>query len=277
MKSSRQSSRCQRNPTISRMSCCVYLVQSLNRSRPFSTMGMTPSDQRARPADSPQTLRSRLWMAAAIACAALAVFASAWFAASFEDEYAYISQSYYADLFFAGRFNDRAWLDLPAYDLPPLPKYLIGLSHFDWPSSPCPTPGRRGPGTTITAISAARRRSGWPGCPSLFVGALGCVAIFACGIMIKDVTGRSNRRDRSDVQPALSFARPPGHVGRAERSVHPGRPGDLPLVVAARLVRPVRRGHGAAPLLRRHVRGLVAALQVQRLSRALDHRRLDRR
>ena len=104
------------------MTCCVYLVQSLYRSRPFSTMGTTPPDQHARPADSPQTLRSRLWIAAAVACAGLAVFASGWFAASFEDEYAYISQCYYADLFFAGKLNDRAWLDLPAYDLPPLPE-----------------------------------------------------------------------------------------------------------------------------------------------------------
>ena len=39
----------------------------------------------------------------------------------FEDEFAYISQSYYADLFFAGQFDDWKWLDLPAYDLPPLP------------------------------------------------------------------------------------------------------------------------------------------------------------
>ena len=74
---------------------------------------MTPSDQRIRPADSPQTLRSWFWKAAAIACAALCVFASGLFATYFEDEYAYISQSYYADLFFAGRFNDRAWLEFP--------------------------------------------------------------------------------------------------------------------------------------------------------------------
>jgi 4-amino-4-deoxy-L-arabinose transferase-like glycosyltransferase len=167
------------------MSCCVYLVQSLNRSRPFSTMGMTPSDQCAHPADSPQTLRSRLWIAAAIACAGLAVFASGWFAPFFEDEYAYISQCYYADLFFAGRFNDRAWLDLPAIDLPPLPKYLIGLS---FRLARIPMPNARaarawydhyGHYGTPRALRVARL-------PILFVGAFGCVAIFACGILIKD-------------------------------------------------------------------------------------------
>ncbi len=45
----------------------------------------------------------------AIACAALAVFVSGLYAESFEDEYAYISQSYYADVFFA---RPRRRLDL---------------------------------------------------------------------------------------------------------------------------------------------------------------------
>ena len=104
---------------------------------------------------------------------------------SFEDEYAYIAQSYYADLFFAGRFNDLAWLDFPAYDLPPLPKYLIGLS-FRLARLPMPKPGAAWAwydhyghfGTSLT-LSVARL-------PILFVGALGCVAIFACGVLVKD-------------------------------------------------------------------------------------------
>ena len=75
MKLSRQSTGCQRNRTISRMSCCVYLVQSLNRARLLFDMGITPSDQRIHPADSPQTFRSWFWKAAAIGCAALCVFA----------------------------------------------------------------------------------------------------------------------------------------------------------------------------------------------------------
>ena len=146
---------------------------------------MTPSHQRNRPADSPQTLRSWFWKAAAIACAAMAVFASGLFATFFEDEYAYISQSYYADLFFAGRFNDLAWLDFPAYDLPPLPKYLIGLA-FRLAQLPMPKPGAAWAwydhyghfGTPLT-LWVARL-------PIIFVGALGCVAIFACGVLVKD-------------------------------------------------------------------------------------------
>src|SRR5271155_2359933 len=124
MKLSRQSTGCQRNRTISRMTCCVYLVQSLNRARLLFDMGITPSDQRIHPADSPQPFRSWFWKATAIGCAALCVFAFSLSANSFADEDAYITQSYYADLFFAGRFHNRAWLEFPAYDLQPLPKYL---------------------------------------------------------------------------------------------------------------------------------------------------------
>ena len=144
-----------------------------------------PSDQSARPACSPQTSRSWLWMAAGVACAAMAVFAWGIFDASFEDEYAYIAQSYYADLFFAGRFNDLAWLEFPAYDLPPLPKYLIGLA-FRVGRLPMPQPSAAWAwydhyghfGTSLT-LPVAR-------VPIIFVGALGCVAIFACGVLIKD-------------------------------------------------------------------------------------------
>lgn len=46
----------------------------------------------------------------------------------FVDEAAYHSQTYYADLFFQGAWNDPAWLEYPALDLPPLPKYLFGLA-----------------------------------------------------------------------------------------------------------------------------------------------------
>ena len=63
----------------------------------------------------------------AIALLALGVFAFDLAAEPhFVDESAYLSQTYYADLWFRGATNDPAWLDYPAYDLPPLPKYLIG-------------------------------------------------------------------------------------------------------------------------------------------------------
>jgi 4-amino-4-deoxy-L-arabinose transferase-like glycosyltransferase len=121
----------------------------------------------------------------AIACAAAAVFASGLFAESFVDEYAYIAQSYYADLFFRGQVNDWTWLDLPAYDLPPLPKYLIGFALRSC-QLPMPRPidahlwyqtyQRFGSPATLTAARV----------PIILVGVLGCVAIFACGALVKD-------------------------------------------------------------------------------------------
>jgi 4-amino-4-deoxy-L-arabinose transferase-like glycosyltransferase len=121
----------------------------------------------------------------AIACAAVAVFASGLSAKSFVDEYAYITQSYYADVFFRGQVNDWTWLDFPAYDLPPVPKYLIGFSLRSC-RLPMPRPldthlwyqryQTFGPPATLTAARI----------PIILVGALGCVAIFACGALVKD-------------------------------------------------------------------------------------------
>src|SRR5690349_6243238 len=90
-------------------------------------MGSTPPDQHARPSDSPQSATSLPRLAAAIGCLALAFFAVAVTDVSFVDEYAYITQSYYADHFFRGEFNHPDWLDFFAFDLQPLPKYLIGF------------------------------------------------------------------------------------------------------------------------------------------------------
>jgi len=113
------------------------------------------------------------------------VFACGLSARSFEDEYAYIAQSYYADLFFGGHTHDPAWLAFPAYDLPPLPKYLIGLS-LRMAHQPVPGPkaawawydhyGHFGTSLTLTIARL----------PILFVGALGCVAIFGCAVLVKD-------------------------------------------------------------------------------------------
>src|SRR4051794_40845689 len=64
----------------------------------------------------------------------MAVLATASFAydlsaePSFVDEWAYVSQTYYADLLLDGQANRADWLTYPAYDLPPLPKYLFGWS-----------------------------------------------------------------------------------------------------------------------------------------------------
>src|SRR5580704_15898405 len=105
----------------------VSVVQPLHRSRPLSDTGMTLSQQNDRSAESPKTSISSICKLVA-ACAVLLVFAGGLFSKSFVDEYAYITQSYYTDYLLEGRFNDRAWLELYAYDLQPLPKYLIGLS-----------------------------------------------------------------------------------------------------------------------------------------------------
>ena len=99
----------------------------------------------------------------------------------FMDESAYIAQSFYADLLLDGRRDDPAWLDYGAYDLPPLPKYLIGIalrsgghprhapaSAFAWYDDP------RRRFETEAALRVAR-------VPSVVFGVVGCVAIYAIG------------------------------------------------------------------------------------------------
>jgi len=147
-------------------------------------MGMTPSHQCSLPADSPQTLLSCIGKAAAIGCAAIVVFASSLSAKSFEDEYAYITQSFYADLFFTGKFQNSLWLEVFAYDLQPLPKYLIGLS-LRSAKLPMPRPADAAawyrnyqPFGDHATLIAARL-------PILGLGALGCAALFGCGSLIK--------------------------------------------------------------------------------------------
>ncbi len=125
------------------------------------------------------------WKALALGCASLAVYGSSIHAKSFEDEYAYITQSYYADHFFKGERDHPAWLDFFAYDLQPLPKYLIGLS-LHCANQPMPGPrdarnwykkyARFGTPATLTAAR-------WP---SLMLGSLGCMALFGCGTLVKD-------------------------------------------------------------------------------------------
>jgi 4-amino-4-deoxy-L-arabinose transferase-like glycosyltransferase len=148
-------------------------------------MGITPSDQRLQAAESPQAFKSGFWIGSAIAAIALVVFGLGLTAKSFEDEFAYITQSYFADLFFAGRFGDRAWISMPAYDLQPLPKYLIGFS-LRVAGLPVPTvrdarewyKSYRPFGTYPTLIVSR--------IPFVFLGVLGVVAIFGCGTLLID-------------------------------------------------------------------------------------------
>jgi 4-amino-4-deoxy-L-arabinose transferase-like glycosyltransferase len=115
--------------------------------------------------------------------------AAAWFGfrlgaePHFVDESAFYAQSFYADLLLEGRRDDPAWLDYGGYDLPPLPKYLIGFA--------LRVGGYRRPGPAAAWewYHNTKRRFETPASltvarvPSVFFGALGCVAIFAIGSM----------------------------------------------------------------------------------------------
>jgi 4-amino-4-deoxy-L-arabinose transferase-like glycosyltransferase len=101
----------------------------------------------------------------------------------FVDESAFYAQSFYADLLLEGRRDDPAWLDYGGYDLPPLPKYLIGLSLRIGGYR------RPGPAAAWDWYRNTKRRFETPDSliaariPSVLFGALGCVAIFALGSM----------------------------------------------------------------------------------------------
>jgi 4-amino-4-deoxy-L-arabinose transferase-like glycosyltransferase len=102
----------------------------------------------------------------------------------FMDESAYISQSYFAALFAEGLHNDPAWLDYPAYDLPPLPKYMIGAALW---SAGYKTPG---PADARAWYANTARRFDPPGAlevariPSVVVGASGCIALYGIGVIV---------------------------------------------------------------------------------------------
>jgi hypothetical protein len=123
-------------------------------------------------------------LGAAIGLLATASFAMGIYDHSFVDEYAYITQSYYTDLFFEGRVNDPAWLVHPAFDLPPLPKYFIGAA-FRMADVRMPGPRNalqwyEDTHTTYGppwALTAAR----WP---FIAPGVLGCVTLLVCGALV---------------------------------------------------------------------------------------------
>jgi Dolichyl-phosphate-mannose-protein mannosyltransferase len=120
---------------------------------------------------------------------ALALTVFGWDLASephFVDESAYISQSFYADLWLQHKWDDPLWLHYAGYDLPPLPKYVIGLALR------LEGYGRPGPAAMVAwyrdtsrqfvsrdALVAARR-------PSVVFGAIGCLAIYALGTLALD-------------------------------------------------------------------------------------------
>ena len=110
----------------------------------------------------------------------------------FADESAFIAQSYFYDLWIRGDHNNAYWLEYPAVDLPPLPKYLIGaaLQAGGDGGDRWPVEVRRGAALAWYRNDNLRFASGtrlatarWP---SGVCGAVGCVAIFALGTLATD-------------------------------------------------------------------------------------------
>jgi hypothetical protein len=102
------------------------------------------------------------------------------------DESAYISQAYFLDLL--AKPNHPYWLEYPAYDLPPLPKYAIGAA--------LRTGGQRIPShqamkrwyENTSSRFESETALWWARLPSVALGAIGCAAIFVLGTL---TSGRS--------------------------------------------------------------------------------------
>ena len=80
--------------------------------------------------------------------------------------------------------DHRDWLDYYAFDLQPVPKYLIGASmRFAHLRMPGPADA-----WLVSALHAVRSPTTLTAAriPFLFIGALGCIALFGCGVLIKD-------------------------------------------------------------------------------------------
>ena len=133
----------------------------------------------AKPAKPPQSAK---WVPIVIGLGA-----ALWFGwgidgePQFADEAAYVSQSYFFDFYVSGDWDDWAWLEYHAYDLPPLPKYFIGgaLSTIGESGSGRIAAGkwfRDTEGIRIKAdvLLAAR-------VPSVIFGVIGCLAIYRIG------------------------------------------------------------------------------------------------
>ena len=107
----------------------------------------------------------------------------------FVDESAYYSQSYYARLFVTGDWNDPSWLTYPAYDLPPLPKYLIGASLWlSGQRAPSPAEARHWYQDTSSRFDHSRGGLTVARAPIMVCGAIGCVAVYGLGVL---TAGRS--------------------------------------------------------------------------------------
>jgi 4-amino-4-deoxy-L-arabinose transferase-like glycosyltransferase len=103
----------------------------------------------------------------------------------FADETAMIAQSYYYTLFKSGQWNHPDWLQYAAYDHPPLPKYLFGLS-LDAAGLPVPT--TLGPWLNWMrgdfSPPGDRRVLLWARLPSALFGVGGTVALYSIGVQV---------------------------------------------------------------------------------------------
>ena len=102
----------------------------------------------------------------------------------FVDESAYFSQTYFAGLFASGNRDDIQWLTYAAYDLPPFPKYLIGGALWvGGYKTPGPNEAKLWYDNTSSRFEApgALEVARWP---MVVVGAIGCIAIYAIGVLV---------------------------------------------------------------------------------------------
>ena len=148
------------------------------------------SDRSATPASPPSPTRGLLtWAGASL----IGVVAFAWFGydlaaePAFADESAYYSQSYYVKIFAQRRRDDPAWLEYMGFDLPPLPKYLIGA--MLWQNGhPLPSAVQARAWYSDTSLRfdppGALTTARWP---FVAIGALGCVAIYGIGVLAMNI------------------------------------------------------------------------------------------
>ena len=251
-------------------------MQPLNRSAFLSDNGMTPALTQAPPAKSARIRIKATWKPALVFCAAIVFFGLGIDTRYFDDEYAYITQSYYADLFFGGKFNDKLWLEPEAVDLQPLPKYLIGLA-FRVAGLPMPVPVDAR--NWYFPLLRRNRSPVWGGKATLIaarltvipLGALGCLALFGSGVLVKNAGGGTGCRAAHD-QPAVRVARSSCDVRRAVRGVHARGAGGLAVHVGGNLVKALDRCQLAASLACGDPGWPVDLVQAQWLPGAGNHR-----
>jgi 4-amino-4-deoxy-L-arabinose transferase-like glycosyltransferase len=144
-----------------------------------------PSHLSLRSANSP-TVCALVRKAVCVGFLAAGFFALGLGDESFVDEYAYITQSYQPDLLRLPQADERSWFETISYDLVPLPKYLI---NFSLRLAQIPRPGR---GAALSWYDDTSYKWGAPyvltvaRLPSILLAALGCLAIFTIGVLVKD-------------------------------------------------------------------------------------------